>query len=310
MTAHEPPARPKASPSISGHTQLAAVIGSPVAHSISPAIHNAAFVQCALDWVYLAFEVAPGAARAALDAARVLGIRGLSVTMPHKTAVADAVDELTDAARALRAVNCVVLREGRLVGDNTDGAGFVDAFRHDTGRDVAGLRCVVIGGGGAARAVVRALAAAAAREVIVVTRRPEAAAQAAALAGAAGKGRAGTAADVESCDVVINATPIGMAGTAGAAGGAGPTSTGPALPVPADRLRAGQVLVDLVYNPLETPWLAAARARGIEAHGGLSMLVFQAAHAFALWTGQAAPVDAMLRAAREAIAPATFPADH
>lgn len=292
--------------SITGHTQLAAVIGSPVRHSISPAIHNAAFAECGLDWVYLAFEVSPGAAPAALDAVRVLGVRGLSVTMPHKTAVADAVDVLTDAARALRAVNCVVAHDGRLVGDNTDGAGFVDAFRYDTGRDVAGLRCAVIGGGGAARAVVRALAEAGAAEVVIVTRRPEAAEAAAVIAGGPGRGRPGTLADVESCAVVVNATPIGMAGAT--TGGAGSTRT--AVPVPVERLQAGQVVVDLVYNPLETPWLAGARARGIEAHGGLSMLVFQAAHAFRQWTGQAAPVDAMLRAAKDAIAPATFLTDH
>ena len=290
---------------ITGHTQLAAVIGSPVTHSISPAIHNAAFAQCGLDWVYLAFEVAPGSAPAALDAVRVLGIRGLSVTMPHKTAVADAVDVLTDAARALRAVNCVVSRDGRLVGDNTDGAGFVDAFRHDTARDVAGLRCAVIGGGGAARAVARALTEADAREVIIVTRRPEAAAAAAVIAGGPDRSRPGTLADVETCDVVVNATPLGMLGPNSTAG---PTST--ALPVPAERLHAGQVVFDLVYNPAETPWLAAARARGIEAHGGLSMLVFQAARAFRQWTGQAAPVDAMLRAALDAIAAATFLTDH
>ena len=273
---------------ITGHTHLAAVIGSPVRHSISPAIHNAAFAALDLDWVYLAFEVRDGQARAALDAVRALGIRGLSVTMPHKTAVADAVDELTDAARALRAVNCVVNRDGWLVGDNTDGAGFVDAFRHDTGGDVAGRRCGVVGGGGAARAVVRALAVAGAAEVIVVNRSAAAAVVAADLAGSCG--RVGAADDLSRCDIVVNATPLGMAGPAQAA-----------LPVPADLLQPGQVLVDLVYNPLETPWLAAARERGIEAHNGLSMLVFQAAQAFGQWTGVAAPVDAMLAAARGAV---------
>lgn len=272
---------------LSGHTQLAAVIGSPVRHSISPAIHNAAFAARGLDWVYLAFEVAPGAAAAALEAVRVLGIRGLSVTMPHKTAVADAVDELSNAARELRAVNCVVHRDGRLIGDNTDGAGFVDAFRHDTGADVAGKRCAVIGGGGAARAVVRALAHAAVADVVVVTRRADAAATAAALAGPVG--RTGTIDDVASCDVVINCTPLGMHGTV----------AGEVLPTPIDVLQPGQVAVDLVYNPLETPWLAAARARGVEAHGGLSMLVFQAAHAFGHWTGISPPVEAMLAAARQ-----------
>ena len=273
---------------ITGHTHLAAVIGSPVRHSISPAIHNAAFAARDLDWVYLAFEVREGQARAALDAVRAFGIRGLSVTMPHKTAVADAVDELTDAARALRAVNCVVNRDGWLVGDNTDGAGFVHAFRHDTGGDVAGRRCGVVGGGGAARAVVRALALAGAAEVIVVNRSEAAAAAAADLAGSCG--RVGAVDDLSRCDVVVNATPLGMAGPVEAA-----------RPVPADLLLSGQVLVDLVYNPLETPWLAAARARGIEAHNGLSMLVFQAAQAFGQWTGVAAPVDAMLAAARVAV---------
>ena len=272
---------------ITGHTQLAAVIGSPVRHSISPAIHNAAFAALDLDWVYVAFDVREGATQQALDAVRALGIRGLSVTMPHKTAVADAVDELTDAARALRAVNCVVNRDGWLVGDNTDGAGFVDAFRHDTGGDLAGRRCGVIGGGGAARAVVRAIAVAGAAEVIVVNRSLPAAAVAADLAGPCG--RVGTIDDLSRCDVVINATPLGMAGPSAAS-----------VPMAGDLLQPGQILVDLVYNPLETPWLAAARARGIEAHNGLSMLVFQAAQAFGQWTGVAPPVDAMLAAARAA----------
>jgi shikimate dehydrogenase len=284
MIADQPaPVRP-----ITGHTHLAAVIGSPVRHSISPAIHNAAFAACDLDWVYLAFEVREGEARTALDAMRALGIRGLSVTMPHKTAVADAVDELTDAARALRAVNCVVNRDGWLVGDNTDGAGFVDAFRHDTGGDVAGRRCGVVGGGGAARAVVRALAGAGVAEVIVVNRSAAAAAVAADLAGSCG--RVGVADDLSQCDIVVNATPLGMAGPIAAS-----------VPVPADLLHPGQILVDLVYNPLETPWLAAARARGIQSHNGLSMLVFQAAQAFGQWTGVAAPVEAMLSAARAAV---------
>jgi shikimate dehydrogenase len=120
-----------------------------------------------------------------------------------------------------------------------------------------------------------------------VTRRPEAATPAASLAGAVG--RAGAIDDVASCDVVINCTPVGMHGSAGEQD----------LPTPPALLQSGQVVVDLVYNPLETPWLAAARARGIEAHGGLSMLVFQAARAFGQWTGVAPPVSAMLAAAHQ-----------
>ena len=273
---------------ITGHTKLAAVIGSPIAHSISPAIHNAAFAALGLDWVFLAFDVSPGDSARALDAVRALGIRGLSVTMPHKTAVAQAMDELTDAASDLRAVNCVVNRHGWLVGDNTDGAGFVDAFRHDTGGEVARRSFGVIGGGGAARAVVRALALAGAAAVVVVNRDAGRAAEAAALAGACG--RVGVPSDLQGCDVVINATPVGMAGPHEAE-----------LPAPAEMLRPGQLVVDLVYNPLDTRWLATARALGLETYNGLSMLVFQAAHAFGCWTRMAAPVEAMSAAAREAV---------
>ena len=289
--------RPSSHRPITGHTNLAAVIGTPIAHSISPAIHNAAFVARGLDWVFVAFDVREGQAERALDAMRALGIRGLSVTMPHKTAVAAAVDELTDSARELRAVNCVVNRDGWLVGDNTDGAGFIDGFRHDTGADPAGQRCGVVGGGGAARAVARALAMAGAAEVVVVNRNSEAAGIAASLAGA--NGRVGTIDDLRGCTVIVNATPLGMAGAHEAE-----------VPVSPDRLRPGQVVIDLVYNPLETRWLAAARAKGVAAHNGLSMLVFQAAHAFVQWTGAVAPIDAMLSAAREWAAPATFAPDH
>jgi shikimate dehydrogenase len=243
----------------------------------------------------LAFEVRE--AGAALDAMRALDIHGYSVTMPYKTAVAAAVDELTDAARELQAVNCVVNRGGWLVGDNTDGAGFIDGFRHDIRGDVAGRSFGVIGGGGAARAVVRALALAGAAEVVVVNRDPERARAAAGLA--VSSGRVGVPADLRECAVVINATPLGMDGAHVVD-----------LPAPADLLRPGQIVVDLVYNPLETRWLAQARSRGIEAHNGLSMLVFQAAHAFALWTGVNAPIDEMYAAARHGVAPATFLTDH
>ena len=273
---------------ITGHTQLAAVIGSPVRHSISPAIHNAAFAALDLDWVYVAFDVREGATQQALDAVRALGIRGLSVTMPHKTAVADAVDELTDAARALRAVNCVVNRDGWLVGDNTDGAGFVDAFRHDTGGDLAGRRCGVIGGGGAARAVVRAIAVAGAAEVIVVNRSAPAAAVAADLAGPCG--RVGTIDDLSRCDVVINATPLGMAGPSAAS-----------VPMAGDLLQPGQILVDLVYNPLETVLIRNAKEQGKKVIPGVKMFIEQAVKQFELWTGETAPRSAMETAALDAL---------
>src|SRR5437899_2992567 len=166
-----------------GGTHVAAVIGSPVRHSLSPVIHNAAFAALDLDWAYVAFEVEAGAGARAVDAMRVLGLRGLSVTMPHKADVAGAVDRLTPTAEALGAVNTVAWGPRlALVGDNTDGPGFIDAVRIDEGFDPVGRRALVVGAGGGARAVVRALAHAGVGEIVVVNRTAERAEAAVALA--------------------------------------------------------------------------------------------------------------------------------
>ena len=243
-------------------TRVAAVIGSPVGHSRSPAIHNAAFAALGLDWVYVAFEVAPGRGADAVAAVRALALGGLSVTMPHKLDVAAAVDELSPAAAALGAVNTVVpLPDGRVAGHNTDGDGFVDSLRAD-GVDPAGMRVALLGAGGAARAVAVALAGAGVREVAIVNRTVAHAAQAAALAG--GVGRVGAFADVARADLVVNATSVGMGDDT-------------ALVVDPTLLSARQVVADLVYHPLDTPLLSAARAAGATTVGGLGMLVHQAA---------------------------------
>lgn len=264
--------------------RVAAVIGDPVRHSRSPAIHNAAFAAVGLDWVYVAFEVPAGSGARALEAAKTLGLAGLSVTMPLKAEVAEAADEADEAVRALDAANCVVVTgDGRLRAENTDGAGFVAGLAADAGLSLSGRRVAVIGAGGAARAVVRALGAAGAADVAVINRTESRAEAAAALAGPVGRvGRA--AADIPAADLVVNATPAGMGVDA-------------AMPCDPGPLHKGQVAVDLIYEPLETPWLAALRAGGVEAHNGLSMLVYQAAAAFELWTGADAPVEVMRQAA-------------
>ena len=278
-------------PPISGETRLAAVIGAPVRHSLSPALLNAAFAEAGLDWRFMALEVAEGEAGEALDAVRSLGLIGLSVTMPHKAAVAAAVDERTDEAETLDAVNCVVVEGDRLVGHNTDGDGFLDGLRHDAGLEPSGRRAVVLGAGGAARAIVLALARAGAAEVVVVNRTASRAKVAAALAGSAGRvvGPGEVPEAVAAADLVVNATSVGMAGDK-------------AMPVDPEAVALGAVVVDLVYHPQETAWLAALRGRGIEAHNGVSMLVFQAARAFVLWTGSEAPVVVMDAAARAVLA--------
>ncbi|HET7488230.1 MAG TPA: shikimate dehydrogenase [Acidimicrobiales bacterium] len=258
-------------------TRVAAVIGHPVTHSLSPVLHNAAFAACGLDWAYLAFDVAPGAAGAALEGMRALGIDGLSVTTPHKDDVARLVDRLSPTAERLKAVNTVVRLGDELVGESTDGQGLVDAVRVDHGFDPAGRRCVVRGSGGAARAVVLALAEAGA-EVVVVPGRSAANAEAAvALAGAAG--RLGAPEEAAGADLVVNATTLGRP--------AGPAD----LPFDPERLGPGQLVVDIVY-PV-TPFVLAARERGAAAVDGLGMLLHQAAGAFRLWTGHAAPLEAM-----------------
>ena len=271
-------------PAVSGTTRLAAVIGHPVAHSFSPALHNAAFAATGLDWVYVALDVAPGGVPRAFDGVRALGIAGLSVTMPHKEAAAAAADELTDDARLLDAVNCIVNRNGTLVGHNTDGAGLLAALAADVGYAPHGARCVVLGAGGAARATVLALARADAAEIAVVARRPERAAVAAELGGDAGVvvDAAQAPSRIAAADLVVNATPVGM-------GRPSPDD----IPLDLAGLRSGQVVVDLVYQPLLTPLVAGARERGLVAVNGLGMLVRQAALAFELWTGVDAPLAVM-----------------
>ena len=270
-----------------GSTRLAAVIGSPVRHSRSPILVNAAFASAGLDWAFAAFEVAPGDAAAAVDAMRVLGLGGLSVTMPHKHDVVARLDRLSPTAEALEAVNCIAWVGDALVGHNTDGAGLLRSLEVDQGLRPAGLRCVVFGAGGAARSVVHALGAAGAADVAVVNRPRARAEAAAALAGPVG--RVGDLADVPAADLVINATSVGM--------GAAPddrSSTVAGL----DHLRAGQTVVDLVYVPIETPLLRLAAQAGAHPVDGIGMLVHQAALAVELWTGSTPDVGAMARAAR------------
>lgn len=270
---------------LTGETRLAGVIGWPVRHSLSPAIFNAAFTELGMEWAYLAFEVRPEQGAAAVEAMRALDLSGLSVTMPHKASVAAAVDRLTPAAEALGAVNCVFWEGDRLVGDNTDGDGFVDALREDPGVDPAGLRCVVVGAGGAGRAVVRALAAAGATDVAVINRSPDPARHAVALAGEVG--RLGEAGDIVGADLVVNATPLGM----------GAEGAGDPLPIDPSLLRRSQVVADLIYHPAATPLVKAAQEVGATTVNGLGMLVHQAAHGMRRWVDVEAPLATMARAA-------------
>lgn len=267
--------------------RLAAVIGHPVAHSLSPVIHRAAFEASGVDWTYVAFDVPPGSAADAVAAMRVLGIGGLSVTMPHKDGVAASVDRLDDAARALGAVNTVSWEGEELIGSSTDGQGFVASLAH-AGVGVADARIAVIGAGGAARSLIDALGRAGADSIVVINRTAGKAKDAALLAPQAS---VGGDRDISSVDIVVNATSVGM-GTA-----PGPTESGD-LPCDPALINDGQVVADLVYHPLTTGLLAAARRRGAQTVDGLGMLVHQAALQQLIWTGTL-PDTRVMRSAAE-----------
>ncbi|MFT4865549.1 MAG: shikimate dehydrogenase [Ilumatobacter sp.] len=269
--------------------RIAAVIGSPVSHSLSPAIHQAAFDAAGVNWAYTAFDITDAAA--ALSAMRLLGLAGLSVTMPLKEDAARAVDRLDPAARVLHSVNTVSWDGDQLVGSSTDGAGFVASLAA-AGVEVDGAQISVIGAGGAARSVIDALGRAGAADITVLNRTPERAEQAASLSRAAS---VGIGSDVTRADIVVNATSIGMGVSIDDAMDAD-MACDPAL------LRSGQVVADLVYHPLETAWMRAAADVGATTVDGLGMLVHQAALQQLRWLGEMPDTTAMRIAAEAELA--------
>lgn len=271
--------------------RVAALIGSPVAHSLSPVIHQAAFDAAGDPWTYAAFDVADGRGADAIAAMRVLGIAGLSVTMPHKHDVAAAVDRLDPAAAALRSVNTVSWDGDDLVGSSTDGAGFVAALGEE-GIDVHGLKVAIVGAGGAARSVIDALGRAGVDSIRVVNRTAASAESASALSRVAA---VGTVDDIGLADLVVNASSVGMGVDPSAA-------TADDLPCAVERLQATQVVVDLVYHPLRTAWLEAAEQVGARTIDGLGMLIHQAALQQVAWLGRRPDVEVMRRAAEVALA--------
>jgi len=262
-------------------TRLVCLLGHPVAHSISPEIHTAAFSAAGVDAAYLACDVAAERLAEAVRGLRALAFLGANVTVPHKRAVLGLVDAGTPEAEAVGAANTLFWEGDRLLADNTDAAGLQSVLEQELRLD-AGATAVILGAGGAARAAAVALGRLGAR-VEVVARREDAAREVAALARRLGADTG----PVTDPHVVVNATPLGLQGEA--------------LPERFMRLGPGQVALDLVYGPTDTPFLAAARATGAEAHDGTGMLVAQAARAFERWTGGAAPLEAMRAAALAAL---------
>lgn len=278
-------------------TRPVVLLGWPVAHSLSPVIHNAAFREQGLDLVYLALPCPPDALDAVVRGLGATGAVGANVTVPHKRAVAPLCDRLTDEAELIGAVNTLCWDADGLVGDNTDAVGLADALRADVTL-APGDHLVVLGTGGAARAAVVA-AGRLACDLTVVGRRVDAAEALAELGGRAGA-RSTAAVDVADGSalegvvaagrIVMNATPLGLHGEE--------------LPAAFHALHPGQVAYDLLYPRaagMQTPFLRAAADRGAVGFHGLGMLVGQAAAAYHRWTGRPAPVGVMSAAALAAI---------
>ncbi|AEB11874.1 shikimate dehydrogenase [Marinithermus hydrothermalis] len=262
------------------------LIGYPLAHSVSPAMHRAALQAAGLEGIYRLLETPPDELESRVMEVR-RGYRGVNVTVPHKVAVLPYLDEVSPEVQAIGAVNTIVNEEGRLVGHNTDAPGFTRALEA-AGVTARGLRAVVLGAGGAARAVVYALVQAGAR--VRVANRTFARAKALAeVFGAEAVPFEGPefVRAVREADLLVNATSVGL-------------NDPGASPIP-EGVWPREAVVDIVYNPLETRLLREARAAGLVAVDGLGMLVWQGALAFELWTGRQAPVAAMHAAARAAL---------
>ena len=268
--------------SISAATRVLGVIGHPVAHSFSPAMHNAAIAALGVDYVYVAFCVAPDRTGDAVRGMRALGIRGLNVTIPHKLSVMDHLDDVSGEAAAVGAVNTISLEsDGRLVGCNTDVYGLMTALRLTAGLDALPPHAVVLGAGGVARAAVYGLGGAQGVSRITILNRTVERAErlAESLRGITGKpiDVRPTSAMREAfrdAGLVVNATSAGMH----------PNEQD--SPVADEALlHPGLTVYDTVFNPLDTRLMKQARARGARAFGGLDMLVFQGARSFEIWTG-------------------------
>jgi shikimate dehydrogenase len=275
-------------------TRLVGIIGDPVTRSLSPVMHNAAFAALGLDFAYVPLPVPPDRVGEAVAGLRALGFRGANVTMPHKAAVVPFLDAVSSDARLIDAVNTIVVDEGHLTGHTTDGDGFSRALREVEPGGVGGWSVLLLGAGGAARAVALALARERVGSLTIADRTPAAAERLVerlhshlhdvALRVVPLDQLAAT--DVDSASLIVNATPLGMAESL------------KLPPVAVDTLRRGHVVFDLVYGKRPTNLLNEARLRGARTVDGLSMLVWQAAGSFELWTGRPAPLDVMRSAAR------------
>lgn len=282
---------------ITAKTKLLGIFGYPIGHSLSPAMHNAAIKALGLDMAYLPFEVQPKDLKKAVDGLRGLGMIGMNITIPHKEAVIKFLDAISEEVRLIGAVNTVVNRNGRLTGYNTDGAGYIASLKESCDFNPKGKKILILGAGGAARGIIAALAKHRPQSVTIAnrtrlrgislakeftTRLPNVNIRAVALH------RNKLMTLFEDIDLLINTTSVGM-------------KSNVMLNIPLEALTKKAIVSDIVYNPLETMLLKAARKRGLATHNGLGMLIHQGALSFKLWTGRNPSFKVMRAAARQAL---------
>jgi len=270
---------------ITSKTQLVGLFGHPVSHSQSPMMHNAAFSKTGLDFAYVAFDVDADSLEDAVAGIRALGLKGINVTIPHKVAILPMLDEIDPLAKRIGAVNTVVIEDGRLIGYNTDGMGYVRSLAEETGIELDRQIVTMVGAGGAARAVAFTLAEKGVKEIRIINRSRERAAILAESLQAIvptkiveqGAGKAAIA----DASLLINTTSIGMLPNVDE------------MPVPKEWLHDRLIVSDLIYNPLQTKLISEARAIGARVHSGVGMFVNQGALSFELWTGKKASTEVM-----------------
>lgn len=278
---------------ITGKTRIVGIIGDPISGSLSPSMHNAAFREQGLDWVYTAFRVDKDELEAAVAAVRALNLAGLNVTMPHKKTVIEYLDQIEETAKEIESVNTIVNTNGKLKGYSTDGEGFRRALA-ENGCDPEGKRVFIIGAGGAARAVARAIADEGAAEIGVACRSVDSGRKLAEIVMAAGVEAKTfdisekTAEPARRAELIINATPLGR-------------DSIDDIKFLVDELTPQQFVADLSTVPPLSAFLVAAQERGCAVMGGLGMLVHQGSLSYELWTGQEAPLAVMKRSVGEGL---------
>ncbi len=275
---------------ITGHTRLTGLLGSPVAHSISPMMHNMAFKLLNLDYVYMCFDVDTTHLKEVTDAFRIMNVRGFNLTMPDKTKMFELADEVSKAASLIGAVNTVIQENGRLIAYNTDGTGYIKAAA-DAGYPIDGKRIALLGGGGAATAIAVQSALDKAAAITLINRSGKSFDRAELLSEQLNKettchvdlcdinDEVALKQCIEASDILINATPLGM------------SPNEDSCPIPnASFLHPDLVVSDIIYNPKTTKLMKMAKEAGCPTFNGLYMLLYQGAEAFRLFTGHDMPI--------------------